>query len=74
MFDNEMLNFYIILTLISLILGIIGALIAKRKKRSAIGWFIFCCVFLFPIFIIIKLPPNGEESKTKENEHDAASL
>ena len=70
MYGNEMLNFYYILTLISLILGSIGALIAKRKKRSAIGWFIFCGVFLFPIFIIIKLPPNGEESNNKDNAHD----
>lgn len=68
-----MLNIFFILGVLCLILGIIGALIAKSKKRSAIGWFIFCSAFLFPIFIIIKLPPNGEESENNGNSHNTVN-
>jgi hypothetical protein len=51
----EMLNLMFISTAISVIVGIAGAFTEKSKKRNAIGWLIFCAVFLFPILIIIGL-------------------
>jgi hypothetical protein len=40
--------------------GTIGAIIAKNKGRSAVGWFFFSAIFWLPIVIVIFLPPTKE--------------
>ena len=47
----------VILLMIWVIAGVIGAFVARSKGRSAVGWFIIC--FLFPIGVLILLAlPN----------------
>lgn len=45
---------------IGAVTGTTGALLAKNKGRSALGWFILSAIFLLPIFIVILLPPIRE--------------
>lgn len=50
--------------IIIFVVPILAAILAKRKNRSAIGWF-FLCLFIFPcIIILLILDPISE----KENE------
>lgn len=52
--------------LLLIIAGIAGGIIAKRKGRSPVWWFILCA--LFPLFIIILavLPPLVAKGYTKK--------
>jgi len=42
--------------------GTIGALLAKSKGRSAVGWFFLSAFFWLPIIVVILLPPVKEIS------------
>ena len=47
----------VIVLMIWVVAGVIGAFVARSKGRSAVGWFIIC--FLFPIGVLILLAlPN----------------
>ena len=51
------------LIIILIILGIpgtIGALLAKSKGRSAVGWFFLSAIFCLSILVVILLPPIKE--------------
>ena len=52
--------------LLLIIAGIAGSIIARRKGRSPIWWFILCA--LFPLFIIViaVLPPMVSKGYTKK--------
>jgi hypothetical protein len=51
--------------LLVIIAGIAGGIIAIRKGRSPILWFILCCA-LFPLLIIALLPPMASKGYTKK--------
>ena len=40
--------------------GTIGAVLAKGKGRSGLGWFFLSAFFWFPILIVVLLPPARE--------------
>lgn len=42
--------------------GTIGALLAKNKGRSTVGWFFLSAFFWIPIVIVLLLPPVKEVS------------
>jgi hypothetical protein len=50
----------IIILIIWVIPGTIGAILAKNKGRNAVGWFFLSAIFWFPIIIVIFLPPVKE--------------
>jgi hypothetical protein len=43
----------IVIMIFWVIPGTIGAIIAKNKGRSAVGWFFFSAIFWLPIVIVI---------------------
>ena len=59
-----MLRFrYVILLIIA---GIAGSIIATRKGRSPIWWFILCALFPLLIIVIALLPPMVSKGYTKK--------
>ncbi len=52
----------IIMLIIWGIPGTIGALLAKSKGRSAVGWFFLSAFFWLPIVVVILLPAVKEVS------------
>ncbi|MDP3259733.1 MAG: zinc ribbon domain-containing protein [Thermodesulfovibrionales bacterium] len=57
-----MFRYVILLT----IAGVVGSIIAIRKGRSPILWFILCALFLLPIIVIALLPPMASKGYTKK--------
>ncbi len=59
-----MLNWrYVILLTIA---GIVGSIIAIRKGRSPIWWFILCALFPLLIIVIVLFPPMVSKGYTKK--------
>lgn len=59
-----------LILIIALIFGVVGAVIASGRGRNAFGWFILC--FLFPLIgliLLLLLPPL--EGVLKESERKA---
>ncbi|MBI4683586.1 MAG: zinc ribbon domain-containing protein [Nitrospirae bacterium] len=56
-----MFRYVILLT----IAGIMGSIIAIRKGRSPIWWFILCALFPLLIIVIALLPPMVSKGYTK---------
>jgi hypothetical protein len=54
---------YVILLAIA---GIVGSIIARRKGRNPIGWFILCAIVPFLIVVIAVLPPLVSKGYTKK--------
>ena len=54
---------YVILLAIA---GIVGSIIAIRKGRSPIWWFILCALFPLLIIVIALLPPMVSKGHTKK--------
>jgi hypothetical protein len=54
---------YVILLIIA---GLVGSIIATRKGRSPIWWFILCVVFPLFIIVIALLPPMVSKGYTKK--------
>ena len=54
---------YVILLIIA---GIVGSIIAIRKGRSPILWFILCALFPLLIIVIALLPPLVSKGYTKK--------
>ncbi len=54
---------YVILLAIA---GIVGSIIAIRKGRSPIWWFILCALFPLLIIVIALLPPLVSKGYTKK--------
>ncbi|MFZ3122604.1 MAG: zinc ribbon domain-containing protein [Thermodesulfovibrionales bacterium] len=54
---------YVILLIIA---GIAGSIIAIRKGRSPILWFILCALFPLLIIVIALLPPMASKGYTKK--------
>ena len=52
--------------LLLIIAGIAGGIIARRKGRSPILWFILCALFPLLIVVIIVLPPMVSKGYTKK--------
>ena len=50
----------VVILVILVIPGTIGAVLAKNKGRSIIGWFILSAIFYLPILIVLLLPPIKE--------------
>ncbi len=57
-----MFRYVILLT----IAGIVGGIIAIRKGRSPILWFILCALFPLLIIVIALLPPMASKGDTKK--------
>jgi hypothetical protein len=55
-------RYFILIT----IAGIVGSIIAIRKGRSPILWFILCAIVPLLIAVIIVLPPLVSKGYTKE--------
>jgi hypothetical protein len=53
---------YVILLIIA---GIVGSIIAARKGRSPVLWFILCALFPLLIVVIAVLPPLVSKGYTK---------
>ena len=53
---------YVLLVIIA---GIVGGIIARRKGRSPIWWFILCAIVPLLIAVIIVLPPLVSKRYTK---------
>jgi hypothetical protein len=51
---------FIIILVIWVLPGTIGAILAKNKGRSGFLWFVICALFWLPIFIVMFLPPVKE--------------
>jgi len=54
---------YVILLIIA---GIVGSIVAIRKGRSPIFWFILCAIVPLLIAVIIVLPPLAAKGYTKK--------
>ena len=54
---------YILLLIIA---GIAGGIIAGRKGRNTIGWFILCALFPVLIIVVALLPPVVSKGYTKK--------
>ncbi len=54
---------YVLLVIIA---GIVGGIIATRKGRSPILWFILCALFPLLIIVIALLPPIVSKGYTKK--------
>ena len=52
--------------LLLIIAGIVGGIIARRKGRSPIWWFILCALFPLLIIVIALLPPMVSKGHTKK--------
>jgi len=52
--------------LLLIIAGIVGGIIAIRKGRSPIWWFILCALFPLLIIVIAVLPPIVSKGYTKK--------
>lgn len=48
-----------------IIVGIVGSIIARRKGRSPILWFILCAIVPLLIFVLAVLPPLVSKGYTK---------
>ena len=57
-----MVRYVILLT----IAGIVGSIIARRKGRSPIWWFILCALFPLLIIVVALLPPMVSKGYTKK--------
>lgn len=57
-----MFRYVILLT----ITGIVGSIIAIRKGRSPILWFILCALFPLLIIVVALLPPMVSKGYTKK--------
>ena len=57
-----MFRYVILLT----IAGVVGSIIAIRKGRSPILWFILCALFPLLIIVIALLPPMASKGYTKK--------
>lgn len=57
-----LVRYIILLTIV----GIVGSIIAIRKGRSPIWWFILCALFPLLIIVIIALPPMVSKGYTKK--------
>jgi hypothetical protein len=53
---------YVILLTIA---GIVGGIIAERKGRNPIWWFVLCALVPFLIVVIVVLPPRASKGYTK---------
>lgn len=49
-----------------IIAGIAGSIIARRKGRNHVGWFILCAIVPLLIFVIAVLPPLVSKGYTKK--------
>jgi hypothetical protein len=54
---------YVILLIIA---GIVGSIIASRKGRSPVWWFILCALFPLLIIVLALLPPMVSKGYTKK--------
>ncbi len=54
---------YVILLIIA---GIVGSIIAARKGRSPVWWFILCSLVPLLIVVIAALPPLASKGYTKK--------
>ena len=54
---------YVLLVIIS---GIVGGIIARRKGRSPVCWFILCAIVPLLIVVIAVLPPMVSKGYTKK--------
>jgi hypothetical protein len=54
---------YVILLIIA---GIVGSIIASRKGRSPLWWFILCALFPLLIIVLALLPPMVSKGYTKK--------
>ena len=52
--------------LLLIIAGIAGSIIARRKGRSPVGWFILCAIVPLLIVVIAVLPPLVSKGYTKK--------
>ncbi|MEW6408707.1 MAG: zinc ribbon domain-containing protein [Nitrospirota bacterium] len=52
--------------LLLIIAGIVGGIIARRKGRSPVCWFILCAIVPLLIFVIVVLPPLVSKGYTKK--------
>ena len=52
--------------LLLIIAGIAGSIIARRKGRSPILWFILCALFPLLIIVVALLPPMVSKGYTKK--------
>lgn len=52
--------------LLLIIAGIVGSIIARRKGRNPVGWFILCAIVPLLIFVIAVLPPLVSKGYTKK--------
>jgi hypothetical protein len=52
--------------LLLIVAGIVGGIIAGRKGRSRIGWFILCGLSPLLIIVIALLPPVVSKGHTKK--------
>ena len=50
----------LLIVIVWLITGVIGASLAKNKGRSPVIWFLLCAFFWLALLIIILLPPAKE--------------
>ncbi|MDP2800041.1 MAG: zinc ribbon domain-containing protein, partial [Deltaproteobacteria bacterium] len=54
---------YVLLVIIS---GIVGGIVARRKGRRPILWFILCALFPLLIIVVALLPPMASKGHTKK--------
>lgn len=52
--------------LLLIIAGIVGGIIARRKGRSPILWFVLCALVPLLIAVIVVLPPMVSKGYTKK--------
>ena len=50
----------LLLATISLIPGVIGAILARARGRNAVVWFLLSTFFWFSVLVILLLPPAKE--------------
>jgi hypothetical protein len=49
-----------------IVAGIVGSIIARRKGRNPVGWFILCAIVPLLIVVIAVLPPLVSKGYTKK--------
>jgi hypothetical protein len=52
--------------LLVIIAGIVGAIIARKKGRNPLYWFILCAVVPLSIVVLVVLPPLVAKGYTKK--------
>ena len=58
----------VVVLLIALVAGICGAILAGRKQRYSLGWFLLCFLFWPAVFFILCLGPKAQaEEKSALN-------